>query len=489
MVNNFIKQYVLFFIVFLCFIFNSYANEVLSIRANPSADNTRIVYDMKDLPKYKTIKGKDGVTFEVIILDINDPQKKNESLKIVNSSVIKNVKIKRDIKNKQLVYIYLLKRNIEPKVSILKASNGQKNRLVIDFPTNSENVKKLATTEKNNPEVDSVKEINNTKDLEAALFEDLNSEGDSDKSQNTQKITAIEAPKPDQNLKKKVQLYKIVIDPGHGGKDPGAIGKNGLQEKRVTLGVSKKLLAYIQADPSMKGFLTRSNDRFIELGDRSEIARKYKADLLISIHADSAANSKARGGSILVLSGKRADRENSKLEKNQSKQKKLLGGAGEAISTHSGNDPYLTSMFIDLASNNSMNKGNELAKEILKSMGKHLYLHKSTPISRSLAVLKAPDIPSLLIETGYLSNEQEEALLKSDKYQNEVAYLIYLGIKEFVRKNPLPTVTSSENYYQVKSGDSLSKIAKKHNMSVEELKELNNLKSNILKVGQKLKVN
>ena len=140
MVNNFIKQYVLFFIVFLCFIFNSYANEVLSIRANPSADNTRIVYDMKDLPKYKTIKGKDGVTFEVIILDINDPQKKNEPLKIVNSSVIKNVKIKRDIKNKQLVYIYLLKRNIEPKVSILKASNGQKNRLVIDFPTNSENV-------------------------------------------------------------------------------------------------------------------------------------------------------------------------------------------------------------------------------------------------------------------------------------------------------------------------------------------------------------
>ena len=188
MVNNFIKQYVLFFIVFLCFIFNSYANEVLSIRANPSADNTRIVYDMKDLPKYKTIKGKDGVTFEVIILDINDPQKKNEPLKIVNSSVIKNVKIKRDIKNKQLVYIYLLKRNIEPKVSILKASNGQKNRLVIDFPTNSENVKKLATTEKNNPEVDSVKEINNTKDLEAALFEDLNSEGDSDKSQNTQKV-------------------------------------------------------------------------------------------------------------------------------------------------------------------------------------------------------------------------------------------------------------------------------------------------------------
>lgn len=296
--------------------------------------------------------------------------------------------------------------------------------------------------------------------------------------------------------------FIIAIDAGHGGKDPGAIGKRGVREKNVTLAVSKALYSYINSNKQFRGTLTRSRDVFVDLDRRSEIARLRKADLLISIHADSVASgsSTARGASVLVLSENRAVRENGKILRNN-KQKKLIGGAGEVMDQSVGN-PYLATAILDMSSTNSRSEGNLLAQEILHQLSAFTHVRKSQPIKASLAVLKAPDIPSLLIETGYLSNRYEEIQLNQPNYQKQIAYRIYLGIKSYYEKYPAQKLRSRQESYArtknmtknggtaksvtVKKGESLGLIAKRYGTTIAQLKKLNSLKSDTVHVGQVL---
>lgn len=296
--------------------------------------------------------------------------------------------------------------------------------------------------------------------------------------------------------------FIIAIDAGHGGKDPGAIGKRGVKEKNVTLAISKALYRYINSNKQFRGTLTRSRDVFVDLDRRSEIARLRKADLLISIHADSVASgsSTARGASVLVLSENRAVRENGKILRNN-KQKKLIGGAGEVMDQSVGN-PYLATAILDMSSTNSRSEGNLLAQEILHQLSAFTHVRKSQPIKASLAVLKAPDIPSLLIETGYLSNRYEEIQLNQPNYQKQIAYRIYLGIKSYYEKYPAQKLRSRQESYArtknmtknggtaksvtVKKGESLGLIAKRYGTTIAQLKKLNSLKSDTVHVGQVL---
>ena len=296
--------------------------------------------------------------------------------------------------------------------------------------------------------------------------------------------------------------FIIAIDAGHGGKDPGAIGKRGVREKNVTLAISKALYSYINSNKQFRGTLTRSRDVFVDLDRRSEIARLRKADLLISIHADSVASgsSTARGASVLVLSENRAVRENGKILRNN-KQKKLIGGAGEVMDQSVGN-PYLATAILDMSSTNSRSEGNLLAQEILHQLSAFTHVRKSQPIKASLAVLKAPDIPSLLIETGYLSNRYEEIQLNQPNYQKQIAYRIYLGIKSYYEKYPAQKLRSRQESYArtknmtknggtaksvtVKKGESLGLIAKRYGTTIAQLKKLNSLKSDTVHVGQVL---
>lgn len=296
--------------------------------------------------------------------------------------------------------------------------------------------------------------------------------------------------------------FIIAIDAGHGGKDPGAIGKRGVREKNVTLAISKALYRYINSNKQFRGTLTRSRDVFVDLDRRSEIARLRKADLLISIHADSVASgsSTARGASVLVLSENRAVRENGKILRNN-KQKKLIGGAGEVMDQSVGN-PYLATAILDMSSTNSRSEGNLLAQEILHQLSAFTHVRKSQPIKASLAVLKAPDIPSLLIETGYLSNRYEEIQLNQPNYQKQIAYRIYLGIKSYYEKYPAQKLRSRQESYArtknmtknggtaksvtVKKGESLALIAKRYGTTIAQLKKLNSLKSDTVHVGQVL---
>ncbi|MCO6546917.1 MAG: N-acetylmuramoyl-L-alanine amidase [Gilliamella sp.] len=226
----------------------------------------------------------------------------------------------------------------------------------------------------------------------------------------------------------------IAVDAGHGGKDSGAIGKNKLYEKTVTLSIAKKLTNLLNKDPNFKGVLTRSSDNFISVSQRSEIARKNKANLLVSVHADAAPNRNATGASIWVLSTKRADTELGRWLEQDEKQSQLLGGAGDALSDD--HDPHLSQAVLDLQFSYSQRVGYELAKQVLKEMKGITKLHKSAPEHASLGVLRSPDIPSILVEVGFISNEGEERLLSSNAHQNKIAKAIYQGIKNYVKQNP-----------------------------------------------------
>lgn len=226
----------------------------------------------------------------------------------------------------------------------------------------------------------------------------------------------------------------IAIDAGHGGQDPGAIGQKGNREKDVTLSVARKLEARLRNDPMFKPVLTRSGDYFISVAGRSEVARKQSANMLVSIHADSAPNRSARGASVWVLSNRRANSELGKWLEQSEKQSELLGGAGDALDNA---DPYLSQTVLDLQFGNSQRVGYDVAVAVLSELRKVGSLHKKTPEHASLGVLRSPDIPSILVETGFISHASEEQLLISDVYQEKLAASIHAGLRNYFLAHPL----------------------------------------------------
>ncbi len=240
----------------------------------------------------------------------------------------------------------------------------------------------------------------------------------------------------------------IAIDAGHGGKDPGAIGKNlGIKEKEVTLSIARELKALLDADPNFKAVMTRNGDYFIQLPDRTEIARKNRANYLVSIHADSSPSSdNLRGASVWVLSNRRANDELGKWLEEHEKQSELLGGAGSVLS--SNQERYLNQTVLDLQFSHSQRSGYELGKTVLGKMRNITQLAKSAPQHASLSVLRSPDIPSILVETGFLSNTAEEQKLATKAYRRQVAQAIYQGLVAYSRK--LPNQSSKAVYKEVK---------------------------------------
>lgn len=281
----------------------------------------------------------------------------------------------------------------------------------------------------------------------------------------------------------------VAVDAGHGGEDPGSIGPTRKYEKSVTLQVARKIAAQIDAVPGMKAVLTRSGDYFVNLNRRSEIARQKRAHLLVSIHADAFSTPQPRGASVFVLNTKRANTEIAKWVENHEQQSELLGGAGQVLAK-SGNDKNISQTLLDLQFSHSQKEGYKLAKDLLAEMGKVAYLHKKEPVNASLAVLKSPDIPSVLIETGFISNPGEEKLLVSSSHQNKLAKAISRAIVTYFEDNPPEgTRFASQKYdtkYSVQRGDSLSIIAQKFSTDVDAIKAANSLKSTSLAIGQVL---
>jgi len=228
----------------------------------------------------------------------------------------------------------------------------------------------------------------------------------------------------------------IAIDAGHGGQDPGAIGPGGSREKNITLSIAKKLKALLNTDPMFKGVMTRDGDYFISVMGRSDVARKQNANLLVSIHADAAPNRDASGASVWVLSNRRADSEMAGWLEQHEKQSELLGGAGDVLANNQA-DPYLSQAVLDLQFGHSQRVGYDVAVRVLSKLQHVGTLHKRRPEHASLGVLRSPDIPSLLIETGFISNTAEEKRLNSDSYQQQIAEAIYEGLRAYFIEFPL----------------------------------------------------
>ncbi|WP_436873991.1 N-acetylmuramoyl-L-alanine amidase AmiB [Kosakonia sacchari] len=234
----------------------------------------------------------------------------------------------------------------------------------------------------------------------------------------------------------------IAIDAGHGGQDPGAIGAGGTQEKNVTISIARKLRTLLNGDPMFKPVMTRDGDYFISVMGRSDVARKQNANFLVSIHADAAPNRDATGASVWVLSNRRANSEMAGWLEQHEKQSELLGGAGDVLA-NSQSDPYLSQAVLDLQFGHSQRVGYDVATSMLSQLQRIGALHKRRPEHASLGVLRSPDIPSVLVETGFISNSSEERLLGSDAYQQQIAEAIYGGLRNYFLTHPLQSSPQS----------------------------------------------
>jgi N-acetylmuramoyl-L-alanine amidase len=227
------------------------------------------------------------------------------------------------------------------------------------------------------------------------------------------------------------RLITVALDPGHGGEDPGATGATGLREKDVVLQVAKRLKAKLEALPNVRVMLTRDGDYFVPLGTRVEKARKVQADLFVSIHADAFVVPTARGSSVFVLSEKGATSTAARWLANDQNKADLIGGIN--MGTH---DRQLAGVLFDLSTTAQINDSMKLGKAVLGHIGGINRLHKGAVEQAGFAVLKAPDIPSILVETAFISNPEEEAKLRDGGYQDKLADAITSGIKNYFANNP-----------------------------------------------------
>ncbi len=238
--------------------------------------------------------------------------------------------------------------------------------------------------------------------------------------------------KPEEKPKASVaRLATIVIDPGHGGEDPGALGRRGSREKHITLTIGKRLKALIDAEPGMRAVLTRDGDYYLPLHVRVDKARKVRADLFVSIHADAFIRPNARGSSVFALSEKRATSEAARWLANKENDADLIGGVNLDVK-----DKYLAQTLLDLSQTATIDHSLRLGNSVLKKLGGVNTLHKPRVEQASFAVLKAPDIPSILVETAFISNPEEEKRLNDEGYQDQLARAILDGIREYFTKHP-----------------------------------------------------
>jgi len=283
----------------------------------------------------------------------------------------------------------------------------------------------------------------------------------------------------------------IAIDAGHGGEDPGAIGPRGTYEKDVVLAMSRRLAARIDREPGMRAVMTRNGDYFLSLRQRVENARKQGADLFISVHADAFKNPRARGSSVYVLSSKGATDEAARWLAARENAADLVGGV-----SLDDKDDLLASVLLDLSQNASIGASLEVGEFVLNRLGAVNHLHKESVQQAGFAVLKAPDIPSILVETAFISNPGEEQKLREARYQEQLADALLTGIREYFYVNPPPGTWVASNRSRggaprevvIARGDTLSGIASRYQVSVPVLRRHNGLKSDNIRVGQVLTI-
>jgi N-acetylmuramoyl-L-alanine amidase len=284
----------------------------------------------------------------------------------------------------------------------------------------------------------------------------------------------------------------VAVDPGHGGRDPGSIGRDKTFEKDVALAVAKALARRIDEEPGMKAVLIRDGDYYVEHRERISIARRNKADLFVSVHADAVTDRRANGASVYALSLKGATDEAAMRLAQRENAADLVGGVSLA-----GRDAVLASVLLDLSQNAALGASLDVGEKILDELGKVGSMHRRAVQQAGFMVLKSPDVPSILVETAFISNPAEEAKLKSESHRANLANAILAGIRTYFYANPPRDTQIAMNLgrsptpqvdYIISRGDTLSEIAARYNVSLTELKSANKLSGNTVRVGQTLRI-
>ena len=286
----------------------------------------------------------------------------------------------------------------------------------------------------------------------------------------------------------------IAIDAGHGGEDPGAVGHRGAREKDVVLAIAREVETLFKKSTGFKPVLVRTGDYYISLRERTKLARNKNADVFLSIHADAFNKKSANGSSVFTLSQRGASSETARWLANKENSSDLIGGE-DGVSLDDKDD-VLASVLLDLSMTDSQSRSDKIGTKILQNLGKTNRLHKKKVEQAAFAVLKNPDIPSVLVETGFITNPTEASRLVTRAHQRKLARAIHAGVKEFFLKNPpAGTLIASNrgqggrNAYKVRSGDTLSGIASRHDVSLNRLLSYNSMKlSDTLKIGQLIRI-
>jgi len=438
---SFMLQLMLGGVLFLCMSVVSYGATITNARVWPAPDHTRLVFEVSAGVEHKLFTLSNP---RRIVLDLTNVKSLTELSDLsLSGSPIK--RIRTAVRNKKDLRVVLdISRSVTPKSFSLKPNQQYGNRLVIDLHEEKTQSKK--------PKV--VKSVNSQKKRDII----------------------------------------IVIDAGHGGEDPGASGPGRVREKTVVLAIAKELQKLVNSKPGFKAKMTRNGDYYIGLRQRTKLARKYNADLFVSIHADAFHKPQANGASVYALSKRGSTSEAARWLAKKENSADLIGG----VISLDDKDDILASVLLDLSMTGSLRASLGVGSHVLKSMGRMTRLHKKGVEQAGFVVLKSPDIPSILVETGFISNPSEAKRLKTRKYQKQMANAIFKGVnKHFTATPPQGTLLAYQQYsravssakkYKIQRGDTLSGIAKNHRVTLSQLKRENRLQTDVVKIGQVLRI-
>ena len=306
-----------------------------------------------------------------------------------------------------------------------------------------------------------------------------------------QSQTQAQAPKKSlDNLNNSLRPIIVAIDAGHGGEDPGAIGKHKTHEKDVVLAIAKRLYELLEDEKGIQPVLIREGDYYISLRGRIRKARAHKADLFISVHADAAKNRRANGASVFVLSQKGASSEAARWLATTQNNSDLIGGV-----SLDDKDDLLASVLLDLSQNATIAASTGVGESILRQMGLVSNLHKGLVERAGFVVLKSPDIPSILVETGFISNVKEERNLRKKGHQDNIARAMLAGVTSYFRQNPpegtlyaMLAQQQADINHIIREGETIGAIAKKYNVSLALLRQINRLTTDLVFPGQILRI-
>jgi len=414
----------------------AYASKLQGVRMHEAPDSTRVVFDTTAAVEYKifTLTKPDRVVID--LFDVSPRSGFNISQVVIGRKRVNNLRAALDSARYRVVID--TKKSLQPKAFKLAPIQPYGHRLVVD------------------------------------LFD-------------------AEAAKPVRRAAPEMKNRDVIIaiDAGHGGDDPGAIGPRKIYEKNVVLQIARKVQKRINAIPGMQGELIRTGDYYLPHRKRTQLAREMRADLFISIHADAFKQASVSGASVYTLSDRGATSETAAWLAERENRADMLGGVGDV--SLSDKDPVLAQVLLDLSMDANRSHSIDVGESVLANLDGVTKLHKKRVEQAAFIVLKSPDMPSLLIETGFISNPAEARRLSQADHQNKVARAISQGIEAYMRQNPPPgtrlageLALQGEMRYTIVRGDTLSGIASRYGVSSRALKAKNGLRNDKIRVGQTL---